>query len=58
MTRAKFSRERNKEVMMCCKAITADLFTVVCLIVEPRTYISKPKGYMEAYIILGNLPEQ
>ena len=44
------SRETNKGVMMLCKAITANFLTVVGLIVENRTVIAKPKGYLEAYL--------
>ena len=45
----KMSRVMNKGVMMCCKAVTSNLFTVVVLVVEPSKSISKPKGYLEEY---------
>ena len=50
MTRANMSRVRNKGVMMHCKEVTANLLTVVGLLVEPSTAIVKPKGYLEASI--------
>ena len=36
--------------MISCKTITANLLTIVCLLVAPRIFISKPKGSPEAYI--------
>ena len=50
MARSNMSTVMNKGVEMCCKSFTANLFTVVGLLVEPSTYISKPKGSLEAYI--------
>ena len=40
----------NEGVKMYCKVVTANLFTLIDLLVEPSTYISKTKGYLEAYI--------
>ena len=38
----------NKGVNMHCKAVTTNCFKVVDLLVEPRTDIEKPKGYLDA----------
>ena len=50
------SRDQNKGVMMCCKTITSNLLTVVGFLVEPSTSISKPKGYIEASLLVGKPP--
>ena len=42
------SMDMNKEVMMHCKTIMANLLTIVCLIVEPITTLEKPKASPEA----------
>ena len=42
--------------MMCCKEVTTDLLAVVGLIVEPSTYILKPKGSLEESLSIGQLP--
>ena len=42
------SRVTNMGVMMSCKAVTTNLFTVVGLLVETITAIVKPKGSLEA----------
>ena len=42
--------------MMRCKAIMANLLTVVGLIVEPITDIEKPTGYIEGYISIRQPP--
>ena len=44
------SRVVNKGVVMHFKASTANLLTVVGLLVEPITSVAKPKGYLEAYL--------
>ena len=40
-------RETNKGVMMRCKTITANLLTIVRLLVEPITPLEKPKASLE-----------
>ena len=39
MTRVNMSKVTNEGVMMCCKAVAANLLTVAGLLVEPTTYI-------------------
>ena len=56
MTRANISTVMNKGVKMCCKSVMANLYTVVSLLAEPITSITKPKGYLEAYISIGQPP--
>ena len=46
MTRANMARVVNEVAKMCCKAVTANFFTVVVLLVEPNASIAKPKGYI------------
>ena len=55
-TRANMSRVTNKGVMMRCKAVTANLLTVVGLPVEPSTAIAKPKGYLDASLSIRQPP--
>ena len=38
------------------KTITTNLMTVVHLIVEPITFLAKPKAYLEASISIRQLP--
>ena len=52
-TRANMSTVMDEGVQMCCKSVTSNLFTVVCLLVEPITSIEKPKGYLEAYLSIS-----
>ena len=40
----------DKGVKMCCKSATENFFTVVGLIFELITYISKTKIYLKAYL--------
>ena len=42
--------------MMCSKTITMNLSTIVHLIVEPITSLSKPKASLEASIYIRQLP--
>ena len=56
MTRANISRVMNEGVMMRCKAVTANLLTVVGLIVYSSAAISKPKVYLEAYLSIMQPP--
>ena len=42
------SKMTNKGVSMHCKAVTTNCFKVLDLLVEHRTDIEKPKGYLEA----------
>ena len=44
------SRETNEGVMMRCKKITANLLTILHLLVEHITPLEKPKASLEAYI--------
>ena len=46
----------NKGVVMHCKAVTDNLLTVLCLLVEPSTAITKPKGSIEAYLSISQHP--
>ena len=46
----KISRETNKVNMMCFKTITACFSTIICILVEPITYLAKTKPYLEASI--------
>ena len=46
------SRDINKGVMMHCKTITANLLTVVRLLVEPSKAIEKEKGSLEASVYI------
>ena len=39
----------NEIVKIRCKAVTANLFTVVGLIVGPITVIAKSKSFLDAY---------
>ena len=41
---------------MCCKSGTANLLTVVGISVEPSTEITKPNGYIEAYLSISQPP--
>ena len=52
----KMSRDKNKEVMVRCKKIMANLLTVQGLLVEPITAIVKPKGYIEASFSIRQTP--
>ena len=45
--RANMSMVMNKGVKMHCKAVTANLFAVLGLLVEPSTAISKPNFFLE-----------
>ena len=47
------SRDMNKGFVILCKTITANLLEILGLLVEPSTYISKPKGYLEASHPIG-----
>ena len=38
----------NGGVNMCCKSVVSNFFTVVVILVEPGTAISKPKSFPEA----------
>ena len=55
-TRANMSRETNEGVIMCCKKITANLLTIVDLLVEPGTSLSKPKDSLDASISISQYP--
>ena len=46
----------NEGVMIRYKAITANLLTVVGIIFEPRTYIAKPTGSVEAPCSISQAP--
>ena len=50
------SRETNKGVVMRFKTITMNLSTIVHLIVEPITFLAKPKASLEEYISIRQLP--
>ena len=43
-TRAYMTMVMNNGVKMRCKSVTANVFTLVGLLVEPKQAISKPKG--------------
>ena len=45
-TRANMPRKTNEGVMILCKTITANLLTIVGLLVEPITSLEKPKGFI------------
>ena len=49
------SREANEGVMMYFKTITMNLLTIVHLLVEPITFLAKPKASLEAYFYIGKL---
>ena len=49
------SRETNEGVMMRFKTITANLKTIVHLLVEPIISLAKPKASVEAYIYIRKL---
>ena len=50
------SRVMNEGVMMRFKAVTANLLTVVGLIVEPSTAIEKPKGSLGVSLSIRQPP--
>ena len=39
----------NKGVKKGCKGVSANLFAILCILVEPSTAISEKKGYIEEY---------
>ena len=45
----------NKGVGICCKSVTANLITVVDIIIEPSIAIEKPMCSLEKIFLLGNL---
>ena len=47
ITRANMSRVKNEEVMVHCKTVTDNLLTVLGLLVEHSTAITKTKVYLE-----------
>ena len=47
------SKVTNEGVMMRCKVVTANLLTVVGLLVEPSIAIAKPKGSIDASIYIS-----
>ena len=53
ITLANMSTAINKGIKMRCKSVTANFFTVVGLLVENITAIAKPKGYLEAFLSIG-----
>ena len=46
------SRDTNKKVVMCCKTITANLLTIVRLLVEPSTSLVKLKASLETSLYI------
>ena len=58
MTREKISRETNEGVMMHCKTITANFFTIVGLLVEPSPSIVKKRLILRHISPFVKLPEQ
>ena len=50
------SRETNEGVMMHCKSITANLLTIVGLLVENITSLAKPKASLEASLSIRKPP--
>ena len=50
------SRVTNEGVVVCCKAVTANLLTEVGLVVEPITTIAKLKSSFEASISIRKPP--
>ena len=49
-------RDKNEEVMICCKTITSNFLTIVRLLVEPSTSLSKPKASLEASLYIRQPP--
>ena len=47
-TRANMSTVMNEEVRICCKSVTAQVFTLVGLLVELSIVIKKSNGSLEA----------
>ena len=50
------SRLIDERVMMCFKAVTVNLLTVLGLLVEPITAIVKPKGSLERDVYIRENP--
>ena len=48
-TREKMPTVMNEGVRICCKTVTTKVITLVGLLVELGTALSKPKGSLEAY---------
>ena len=55
-TRANMPRKTNEGVMILCKTITANLLTIVGLLVEPITSLAKPKASLEASLSIRKPP--
>ena len=48
--------DTNEGFMMRCKTITANLLTVLVLLVELSTSVAHPKGSLEEYLVIGKPP--
>ena len=45
--------DTNEGVVMSCKTITANLLTIVCLLVEPITPLAKPRVSLEVSLSIS-----